>query len=307
MPKQPLAALRILSLTCIASALLGTELVCAAQPASACGTAGSTQGGYTYSSQLSANQLVVCNATAGAAPTNSVNQSSSSTASKVAVTTCATTTSRIYLGAPTYASKLVKTTTCSTGWISMTSVSPPSPKPPATNSTSTSSNQPSSTTGSTNPGTAAQADQQAFSPDSVSILASKQSPAISTDVSLTTTASTHFKTSSILGQSVTVQFVPVQIAWHFGDGQGVEGSMGEVRQIWHAYSTAGAKSVAATVSFVASYRFVGQSVWTTQPGLLTMDATLALDVTQTQPPAAGLRVRLVQRDCLSNPVARGCH
>lgn len=306
MPKPPtrrrrawLAALAVFCLS-VASTVAATE------PAAACGTQGSSQAGYTYSSQLTPTQLVVCTSSPGVAAQPIVAPpSTKATTSKVAVVTCTTVTKRVYLGAPSYASKLVKTTSCSTGWISMVAVVPPPPVTATTKTSPVTNTQPGS--GSTSSGAVAQSAQEAFSPDPIAVVASPTTLAIGQDSALSTTAITHYRASVLLGQAVTVQFVPVQISWDFGDGATQLGAMGELRATRHGYASAGQKLVSATVSFVASYRFAGQQVWTTESGLLTRTASVALTIQQPAQPSRTVgRVRLVARDCLQNPLGRGC-
>ena len=280
-----------------------------AMPASACGTAGSSAAGYTYSSQLTATQLVVCNSSPGlAAQPIVVAPVAKTSVTKVAVVSCSTVTSRVYFGAPSYASKLVKTTSCSTGWISMVAVLPPAPSSPTAGKISTGTGT-STTAGSsaTTPGVAPQSAQQAFTPDAIAINAGVLSLQAGQGLALSTTALTHYRTGVLLGQSVIVQFVPVQISWQFGDGQSLSASMGEAGQTWHSFGQSGAKQVSAAVSFVASYRFAGQQAWATEAGLLVREATLTISVAAAPlPPQAVGRVRLVATDCLVNPRGRGC-
>lgn len=306
MPKPPtrrsrawLAALAVFCLSVVGSMV-------AIEPAAACGTQGSSQAGYTYSSQLTATQLVVCNSSPGVPAQPIVAPpSTKTTKSKVAVVTCSTITQRVYLGAPSYASKLVKTTSCSTGWISMVAVVPPPPATPATKTSTITNTQPGS--GTTSLGAAAQTAQEGFSPDPIAVVASPTTLALGQDSALSTTAIAHYRASVLLGQAVTVQFVPVQISWDFGDGATQLGTMGELRATRHGYASAGQKLVSATVSFVASYRFAGQQVWTTESGLLTRKASVALAIQQpAQPSRTAGRVRLVAQDCLQNPRGRGC-
>ena len=266
--------------------------------AKACSNSGQAANGYAYSSQLTSTAILVCNSTATA-------QASTTPAKSVKSTiACSSVVQTLWAGPPTYAVKQVKVTTCGTT-VTAKNITP---SPPIVSATTSS---PSKTTAKlTN-----SAEQAGFSPDPIALSADRQVAAPDQTVVFTASSGVHYKVGSILGQAVTVRFIPAAVVWDSGDGPSDERPFETGFELRRSFSNTGSQSVSARVKFVAAYRFAGQTSWTAETGFLekVANVTVVVDrgritpVTSVQPiTPKPRRIRLVSADCKARVTAPGC-
>jgi hypothetical protein len=265
--------------------------------AHACSNSGQSLNGYSYSSQLTATAIFVCNS-------NSTNKTTSTAATGSQTTlSCSSTTQAVWTGPPTYQVKRVRVTTCGKTLI-VKNVVPPPPTPSAAKT-------PASTSSSALPA----ADQSGFSPEAITLSADRASANPGQLFSFVVGTAVHFKVGTILGQAVTVRFTPAVISWDFGEGPMPDQPFDSSAATRHAFANTGSQLVLANVKFLAAYRFAGQTNWTSETGYLGKSATTTVVVgrVSSQPATPVLpdsnpsrRIRLVTADCRLHPSAPGC-
>lgn len=146
-----------------------------------------------------------------------------------------------------------------------------------------------------------------FSPAALVIFASDSSISQGTSVSFSTSAKLHYKSGSLLGKAVDVQFQPTQTSWVFGDG-----SVGAGSSVKHQFWAEGTFSISASVTYAVAYQVAGTSVWT-DSGLITVGDSASIVVSSTgdsatpeSPDESAKVVRIVGKNCFENPGSFGC-
>ena len=271
------------------------------QTAWACSTAGQNSSGYSYSSQLSASAITICNQTGSITNTPASSTTSIVQTPSKPVVICTTKRQTIFSGPPAFTTRQANVTVCGTS-ISVKNVVPP--PPPRTATTTVQATQISNSA----------AANASFSPDPIQVQADQLVVQPNLPVGFNAIASVHYRTGALLGQGVTVRFTPSLISWDFGAGLSAPKPFSANSQIPHSFEITGSQSVLAVVRFEAAYRFAGQSNWTTESGYLAKDASVTIVVQRASPPIAAQvtpppktpRVRLVASTCLEKPMAKGC-
>jgi hypothetical protein len=120
----------------------------------------------------------------------------------------------------------------------------------------------------------------------------------------------HYRTGTLLNLPTEVRFTPINVSWDFGDGTTASGSETD-----HEFQAPGAHQVQLRVVYAVSYRIKGSQAWLAEPDTITMSDVLSVSVSASGTPsvprvtdsASSKRVLLVGEDCISKPVAFGCH
>jgi hypothetical protein len=150
-----------------------------------------------------------------------------------------------------------------------------------------------------------------FSPAPLSLSASATRAAVGQEVNFWTSASTHFKTGSLLGKVTEVRFTPIQTLWSSDEGH--SGSSGSISL---AFDKPGNVEVAATVKFAVAYQIAGASAWVSSGDILVSDSiTLLIEgssegasgPSSTASARSEKVVRLVGENCLARFNAFGCN
>lgn len=235
---------------------------------------------------------------------------------------CKTETVRIHLGPPKFGTRTYRETVC-TGQETKIYVRNKPDRPPAASSRSTSPNQ-SRVENSTNQ--SARSDQTGaaiFQPESFKISPTEATIQVGTQLTLRSLARSHYVSAVILGEQVSVRFVPVQTNWSPG-GLSVGPGATFLPELTLAFDKVGDYEVEVVVSFQPEFQIAGQSNWFTGDRAIQISATSRISVTDlpapitaqqpkpssaAQPPSNSAnqsKPRLASKDCLANPKGRGC-
>jgi hypothetical protein len=88
--------------------------------------------------------------------------------------------------------------------------------------------------------------------------------AINQSTQFSAAAILHFRSGKIIGKQAEVRFEPSDVYWNFGDG-----SQGKGGTLKKSYSEPGLYLVTAKVTYLVSYRLVGETGWQTVSGSIT--------------------------------------
>lgn len=254
-------------------------------------------------------------------PPPAIHNSQTTRVSKV----CKTETIRIHLGPPKFGTKTYKETVC-VGVETTVSVRNV-PDRPATSVQSSGgrqvANQPTQTLRNEVAGSAF------FRPDPFRISPEAATIKSGTKLTLSALARTHYASASVLGEQVSVRFVPVAFRW-IHDGSSTSAIPSSSPQIDLEFRAIGVHAVSAMVLFQPEFQIAGDSSW--QPGDALISSTAnALITVEISNPTAGPspdvsnpnpgflqptpslpplvsrgHARLAASDCLANPKGRGC-
>jgi hypothetical protein len=146
------------------------------------------------------------------------------------------------------------------------------------------------------------ADQAAFTPNAVSIAASKTGLTPGESALLTSNAANHERSATILGRIGYVRFVPADHSWMADDGWAASGAVAIA-----SFSSSGIKNISLTVGYQASYRFGLSEPWV-DVGVVTVSASTVLEVFQAAPPpiVVKLKPHLVWSNCEVHPSSYRC-
>lgn len=230
---------------------------------------------------------------------------------------CTSTNVTIHLGPPTFQVKSYKQVICrgAQTTISVKNASPVS-KPPAstgqTNSTVTANQDPAQSLAVSSQGAAK------FQPENLGVSPSRATLVVGTRLTLRSLAAIHYRTGTILGQPVSVRFVPVEFAWTV-KGPGTPVAIEPRQTVDLGFFTVGVFRVESEVVFASEYQPTGSNSWQRAQGLIRTTASADItvepelqNVVRSSPPRIApttgpLRFpRLAASDCRSNPFGRGC-
>ncbi len=150
-----------------------------------------------------------------------------------------------------------------------------------------------------------------FSPAPLSLSASATRAAVGQEVGFWSNASTHYKTSSLLGKVTEVRFTPIRTKWSSDEGH--SGSSGSISL---AFDKPGNIELAATVTFAVAYQIAGAAAWVSS-GEISVSDSIAILIEPASETSAGPSstvsarsekiVRLVGENCLVRVNAFGCN
>lgn len=152
--------------------------------------------------------------------------------------------------------------------------------------------------------------EASFAPNEVTANAFPPSVAVGEPVFLASSAAQHYRTGQILNKATEVRFTPISTSWAFSDGEMAIGSSS-----MRSFASPGTYLASVTVRYLVSYRFAGQTTWTTEPGTIELTDKVQVKVTAQSsedgavslPPDSGAqKPYLVGSNCLQRPMAFGC-
>jgi len=276
-------------------------------------------------SSTGASSIEICLRQTNSAATRLSNQVKEPTRTSEPKRVCTSGTVSVRLGPPSYGVRTYKQTVCNGVSKTVLIDLAPQPKPGNSKSSGTTSSiiPGRTTTGQTVlPGSGFE-DSAVFQPEAHRVSPETASIRVGTRLTITSLARTHYRTSTVLGEQVSVRFVPVAAVWQIDDGPEVT-STGRGSTLDYLFSKTGTFQVRVEVMFEPEYQIAGSSSWfiaergirTSASGQITVDAILAPPVPSQpnpisvpQAPSNSLnqaKPRLASNDCVANPKGRGC-
>ncbi len=278
-----------------------------------------TVGQSSIGSSITGNALEVCLRRVSGTVTEQPPRTSGSGSSSHSVTksVCTSGTVTIRLGPPTFQVKSYRQTVC--GGITTTiDVTNPPPVISAVNSGSRSAASTVTRPGSTGTANSSAQDSAVFQPEQHRISPESAAIVAGTALTFTSLAKVHCQTASILGEQLSVRWVPTEFHWTVdGPAQPVQSGAGA--KIEMTFKASGSYGVQVTVLFQPEYELAGLGYWvradqgvrSSAKSQITVDASIVQPpVTQPTPSLPPLvsrgHARLAASDCLANPKGRGC-
>ena len=242
---------------------------------------------------------------------------SSSKAVSTSKVICTSSTVTLRLGPPTFQTRTFRQTVCKgqSITIEVTNVLPP-PKPIGTSSMTT--NHANSISGSAVTNQRTNQDSQTLQPDLHRISPENITIAADTRLTFASLAKVHYKTTTVLGEQISVRFVPVSFEWSV-DGPANVTQTTSAQNLEATFGFPGRYQVKVVVLFEPEFQIAGSTPWLREARGISSTAFASVEVltrasvtpiaTPTKPnPIVRVRgfARLAATDCKSNPGGAGC-
>lgn len=261
--------------------------------------------------------LEVCLARSTNTATEQPARSSSSKSLLVSKAVCSSSTVTLRLGPPTFQTRTFRQTICK-GQSTTIEVANFAPQPNPSRTSSKVTNRSSAQPGSIIANQTANQDSKTLKPDSHRISPDNISIATDTKLTLASLAKAHYKTATVLGEQLSVRFVPVGFEWLIS-GPAKVNQTASAQNLEVLFTSPGSYQIKVVVQFESEFQLAGATSWLRESRVITSTAFAKVEVLtpgvissnidpKTPNPINRDRgfARLAASDCIINPAGVGC-